>query len=137
MGQLLRRYGKEKARVLVVEDDTSTRKMLIRGVEQIGWTAVGAENGRVGLERMAEEVPDLILLDLMMPVMDGFAFLTSLRKTVAWQTIPVAILTGKDLTESEQGQLSEFVDAILSKGTYSSEVLLTQVCDLVRTYLRP
>ena len=66
--------------VLVVEDDPVMRDVLQRRLEKEGWKVIEAENGRVALERMAERRPDLILLDLMMPEMDGFQFLDEIRK---------------------------------------------------------
>ena len=75
-------------RVLLVEDDARTRKILRTRLEKQGWPVIGAENGRVALERMAESLPDLILLDLMMPEVDGFQFLDHVRTHEGWRYIP-------------------------------------------------
>ena len=69
-----------RGHVLIIDDDASIRSFLRRALEGVGWQAAEAENGAVGLQRVAQEEPDLILLDLMMPVMDGFEFILQLRK---------------------------------------------------------
>jgi CheY-like chemotaxis protein len=98
---------------------------------QQGWAVTEAENGRVALERVAEQRPVLIVLDLMMPTMDGFAFIAALRQREAWRTIPVVVLTAKDLTPEERQRLHGSVEQILLKGAYSREDLLGDVRRLV------
>ncbi len=117
--------------VLIVEDDAATRELLRRTLEHEGWTVSEAENGRVGLARVAERRPELILLDLMMPEMDGFAFVLELRKTEVWRSIPVVVVTAKDLTDEDRLRLNGYVEKILQKGAYSREALLAEVRDLV------
>src|SRR6185312_8696520 len=73
--------------VLVVEDDDEMRELIRRQLETEGWSVTEAANGRVALERLAEQPPGLILLDLMMPEMDGFQFLASLREHAPWRSI--------------------------------------------------
>ena len=82
---LLSRYREAATarRALVVEDDPDTRAWLCRRLREEGWTVAEAENGRVALARLAEAPADLVLLDLMMPEMDGFEFLDELRRTEA------------------------------------------------------
>ncbi|MFQ5340502.1 MAG: response regulator [Anaerolineae bacterium] len=122
--------------VLVVEDEPATRQMLRRMLEHEGWAVTEAENGRVALERVAEEQPALILLDLMMPEMDGFEFIEALRKQEAWQPIPVVLVTAKDLTAEDRRRLKGYVEKILHKGVYSREALLAEVRDLIRAVHR-
>jgi len=110
--------------VLVVEDDADTRDMLQRLLTRENWAVTEATNGRVALERMAESQPELILLDLMMPEMDGFAFLEALRQQDAWRSIPVVVVTAKDLTPEDRQRLNGYVEQILQKGAYSREELL-------------
>ena len=88
--------------VLLVEDDAATRETIRRVLEKNDWTVVEAENGLVGLERLAEAMPDVILLDLMMPEMDGFEFVSKLRQSDAWQKIPVIVITAKTLTAEDR-----------------------------------
>jgi hypothetical protein len=122
--------------VLVVEDEAAMREMLRRVLEGEGWTVVEAENGRAALDRVAEERPALILLDLMMPEMDGFAFMDELRRREGWGTIPVVVVTAKDLTAEDRLRLNGYVHRILQKGAYDREELLDEVRDLVASLIR-
>ena len=117
--------------VLVVDDDASVRQLLRRILEEEGYTVVEADNGRVALERLGERVPGAILLDLMMPEMDGFEFLSALHGREAWRQIPVVIVTAKDLTSEEHDRLNGSVVRILQKGAYAQEELLAEVRTLV------
>lgn len=111
--------------------------MISRTLRQGGWVVAEAENGRAGLERVAEERPEVILLDLMMPVMDGFEFVRELRKRDAWRSIPVIIITAKDLSDDDRRRLNGHVEKILKKDAYRREQLLAEVSDLVRASARP
>jgi signal transduction histidine kinase/DNA-binding response OmpR family regulator len=117
--------------VLIVEDESATRRMLRRTLTQQGWTVTEAENGRVALERVAEQRPALIVLDLLMPTMDGFAFIAALRQQQEWRAIPIIVLTAKDLTSDEHQRLNGAVEQILLKGASSREDLLSEVRRLV------
>jgi CheY-like chemotaxis protein len=130
---VLRRHHQSHlpSHVLVVEDDAEIRTMVHRVLEREGWTVAEAENGRAGLEAVARARPSIILLDLMMPVMNGFDFIRELRKNADWRTIPVVILTAKDLTVEERAQLKGNVELVLQKGDYSRDRLLEEVRDLV------
>ena len=123
-------------RVLVVEDEAATREMLRRALEKEGWAVSEAENGRAALERMAKDPPGLILLDLMMPEMDGFQFMDEVRKNEAWRSIPIVVVTAKDLTVEDRLRLNGYVEKILQKGAYSREALLAEVRDLVAASVR-
>jgi CheY-like chemotaxis protein len=122
--------------VLVVDDEAAARELLRRMLYQEGWTVSEAKNGRVALERIAEHRPVLILLDLMMPEMDGFEFVAELRQHEEWQTIPIVIVTAKDLTPEDRLRLNGSVERILQKGAYRCEELLQEVRDLVRSASR-
>jgi len=124
-------------RVLVVEDDARMRKILRTRLEKQGWTVIESENGRDALERMAEGLPDLILLDLMMPEMDGFQFVDQVRTRKGWRSIPIIVLTAKDLNEEDRRRLNGYVEGILQKGTYKPEELLREVRDAVRARVQP
>jgi PAS domain S-box-containing protein len=122
--------------VLVVEDDADTRNILRRMLTKEGWAVTEATNGRVALEQVAESQPELILLDLMMPEMDGFAFLEALRQQDAWRSIPVVVVTAKDLTQEDRQRLNGYVEQILQKGAYSHEELLHEIHHLVAACVR-
>jgi signal transduction histidine kinase/DNA-binding response OmpR family regulator/HAMP domain-containing protein len=123
-------------RVLVVEDEATTREMLRRTLEKEGWAVSEAENGRAALEQVAENPPGLILLDLMMPEMDGFQFMEELRKNEAWRSIPVVVVTAKDLTAEDHLRLNGYVEKILQKVAYNRKALLAEVRDLVAASVR-
>jgi signal transduction histidine kinase/CheY-like chemotaxis protein len=113
--------------ILLVEDDETTRTVTRRALERDGWSVMQAENGRVALARMPEQRPDAILLDLMMPEMDGFEFLVELRRQAAWRDIPVIVVTAMDLTEEDRRRLSGEVERIIEKGAYGRDELLREV----------
>jgi CheY-like chemotaxis protein len=89
----------------------------------------------VALERLAESQPMLILLDLMMPEMDGFQFLDRVRQHENWRTIPIVVVTAKDLTKEDRLRLNGYVQEIIRKGACPRDELLTQVSELVKSCL--
>jgi signal transduction histidine kinase/CheY-like chemotaxis protein/ligand-binding sensor domain-containing protein/protocatechuate 3,4-dioxygenase beta subunit len=113
--------------VLLVEDDAQTRDMLRRTLEREGWQVSEAVNGRVGLERVADGVPDLILLDLMMPELDGFGFMHELRQRPDCRHVPVIVITAKDITPEDRERLNGGVARILGKAAISREQLVAEV----------
>jgi signal transduction histidine kinase/DNA-binding response OmpR family regulator len=139
LSALLERYqcARPPCPVLIVEDDAALREMLRRRLEKEGWKTVEAGNGREALERMVGSQPELILLDLMMPEMDGFQFLEEVRKHEAWRSIPVIVVTAKELTAEDRQRLNGSVERILQKGAYSREELLHEVRDLVTASIHP
>ncbi len=114
--------------VLLVEDDEPTRDIMRRVMEHENWRVIEAENGRVALSRMeAGTLPDLILLDLMMPEMDGFEFASRLRSDPRWSDIPVIVLTAKDITDEDRVRLNGDVESILQKGGGDHSWILSQI----------
>jgi CheY-like chemotaxis protein len=113
--------------LLLVEDDEATRALIRQALEREGWAIAQAENGRVALDRVAEARPDVILLDLMMPEMDGFEFLAELRRQQDWRDIPVLIVTAMDLSDDDRRRLNGGVERIMQKGAYSRADLLSEV----------
>ncbi len=130
---LLAKYGsggQTPATALVVDDDQDARHMLGGMLEREGWQVVGAGNGIEALRRVAEATPQLILLDLIMPELDGFGFLTELRKTAAWRTIPVVVITAMDLTPEDTARLNGGVDKVLQKGSFDLERFKAEIRSL-------
>ena len=114
-------------KVLVIEDDEPTRSMIRRTLEDGGVNVSEAENGAVGLERLAEERPHLVLLDLMMPVMDGMEFLARMRTTEHGRDLPVLVLTAKELDPQERDFLENNTRSVLGKHELALDQLVARV----------
>jgi len=128
---------KPTAPVLIVDDDKLTRDLVKRSLESEGFQVVEANNGRIALEQMESTKPGLILLDLLMPEMDGFEFLAELRRQERWRSIPVVVVTAKNLDGADRTRLNGYVERILEKGAFTREELLRELRDLVKAGLRP
>jgi len=122
--------------VLVVEDDAPTAELVRRTLEGEGWVVRVARNGREGLARYDEAPPSLVLLDLMMPEMNGFEFLEALRAAPRSSTAPVIIVTAKDLTPEDHRRLNGHVSAVLQKGGYSRDELLSEIASRLGTRIK-
>jgi signal transduction histidine kinase/DNA-binding response OmpR family regulator len=109
---------------LLIDDDPVVRGTVSSTLAAAGWEVVESENGRQALEQLASARPSLILLDLMMPVMDGFDFLVELHANPEWREIPVIVLTSKDLTAEDRRALSGRVEQIVEKDAWSHEQLV-------------
>ena len=118
--------------ILIVEDDEITRDMLRKSLEKNDFRVRAAVNGVEALEKVKESKPGLILLDLMMPEMDGFEFAERLRENKEWLDIPVVVITAKDLTKEDHQRLKGNVEAIMQKGSYSKNELLGEVGDRIK-----
>lgn len=127
--ELLRKYRgqNQTPAALVVDDDPNIRGVLVRLLEEQSWEVDEAENGIAALRRVADTTPDLILLDLMMPQMNGFDFVAQLRKNTAWQNIPIVVLTAMDLGPDELARLNGGVERVLEKGAYSLDELKREI----------
>jgi signal transduction histidine kinase/DNA-binding response OmpR family regulator len=121
------RQGSSPRPVLVVEDDPATREVVRRVLERDGWIVSEADNGRRALESLLRSVPDLIVLDLMMPEMDGFEFVAELRRSEAGRRIPVVVVTAKDITAEDRKRLNGQVRRIFNKGSFSREELTAEL----------
>jgi CheY-like chemotaxis protein len=119
--------GRSGGSVLVVDDDDILRRGLVQALDNAGWKVREAENGNAGLGRLAESVPDIIVLDLMMPEMDGFEFIERLRQRAEWREIPVIVVTAKDLTEEDHLRLNGGVERILQKDAPTRDEMLKEV----------
>jgi signal transduction histidine kinase/DNA-binding response OmpR family regulator/HAMP domain-containing protein len=128
LGVILRAYRSEPgATVLLVEDDVPTRELTARMLRSQGWKVQEAGDGREALARVAEAKPAVILLDLMMPNMDGFEFVEELRREPAWRAIPILVVTAADLSEADRARLAGSVQQVLQKGTTTPGQLLAEV----------
>ncbi len=122
--------------ILIVEDDEAMRELLRRSLESHGYVVHQAVNGRHALQQLVAATPAVILMDLMMPEMNGFELLEELRKHEEWRELPVVVMTSKDLTSEDRGRLHGSVETILQKSTYNREDLLREVSRLVTAHVR-
>jgi CheY-like chemotaxis protein len=114
--QILRRVcGAVGGHVLLVDDDDPMRRGMRQALEPAGWQVTEAENGRIALARLGETRPDAIVLDLMMPEMDGFELLDEIRHRAELRDVPVVVVTGKDLTAEDRDRLNGGVERIIQK----------------------
>ena len=132
--ELLQSYrgtSTDSGTVLIVEDHEPTRTLIRRTLTRQGWDVVESSNGLKAIESLEETTPDLVLLDLMMPEMDGFQFLEQFRKDDAYRHIPVIVVTAKELTPEEQQKLNHQVASVLSKSGIDKDKLLAELRDMI------
>jgi signal transduction histidine kinase/CheY-like chemotaxis protein len=120
-------------RVLLVEDDRAQRERVTGWLAGDEWVVDQAASGREALFRLSEMKPDVILLDLMMPEMDGFAVVAALRKEPKWRSIPVIIITALELDARDRERLNSGVQSVLVKDTFRPAELVDNIRRLVRT----
>jgi CheY-like chemotaxis protein/anti-sigma regulatory factor (Ser/Thr protein kinase) len=114
-------------RALVVDDDEGIRSLFQRALAEDGWIVDEAENGAIALDLAGNNRPDLVLLDLMMPVMDGFEFVMNYRKLEGCDGTPIIVVTAKDLDQNDRERLLGGVERIVEKGALTRQELLKQV----------
>ncbi|WP_165246451.1 response regulator [Paludisphaera soli] len=112
---------------LVVEDDADASRLIRAALDESGMQVQTASDGREGLARLAEATPTIIVLDLMMPVMDGFTFLDHLQLDPVWKSIPVIILTARELGAGELLKLRQVGATVLAKGRGDAERVVDAV----------
>ncbi|MCJ2015559.1 hybrid sensor histidine kinase/response regulator [Methylobacterium sp. J-076] len=123
---VLDRFGPGPGDVLVVDDDADMRGRLRAVLERDGWAVREAGDGAEALERLTESKPRVVLLDLTMPVMDGFTFLHELRSRPGCGEIPVVVLSARDVSGEERRRLTG-ADRVLRKGDASLQSLVAEV----------
>jgi CheY-like chemotaxis protein len=114
-------------RVLVVEDDPDQRERMCGWIEGQHAIVQQAANGREALDRLQESKPDLVLLDLMMPEMDGFQVVATLQKEPAWRDIPVIVITALDLDAKDRARLNSGVETVLVKEAFKPAELVERI----------
>jgi adenylate cyclase len=125
------RSSSRPTRILVVDDDQIQRERVREWLDGQQWTVQEAENGREALARLQQDKPDLILLDLMMPEMDGFAVVAALQKDPAWRDIPVIVITSLDLSAGDRERLNSGVQTVLVKEAFRPAELVERIRRLV------
>ncbi|GAB4475920.1 MAG: hypothetical protein Kow00124_17520 [Anaerolineae bacterium] len=118
------------ARVAVIEDDPGAAQLMSRILQAHGVTDVQlAPDGRAGLELVQRIHPDLVVLDLMMPNVDGFEVLNQLKADEKLRDVPVIVVTAKDLTADERARLAGQVQGLLQKGSFIDDAVLHDLLD--------
>jgi len=132
--QLVSRFraASPPTRVLLVEDDALQRERMLGWLAGPQWSVREATNGREALERLRQDRPDVILLDLMMPEMDGFAVVAALQKEAAWRDIPVVVITARDLDAKDRERLNSGVQTVLVKETFRAADLVGRIRRVVQ-----
>jgi signal transduction histidine kinase/CheY-like chemotaxis protein len=118
-------------RVLLVEDDQLQRERVRSWLEGQQWSVQEAGNGREALARLRDGKPDVILLDLMMPEMDGFQVVAALQKDAGWRDIPVIVITARDLDAKDRERLNSGVQSVLVKEAFRPVDLVERIRKLV------
>jgi len=123
----------DRMRDVLIMDDTPEASRLLRRILQAygSFNVREAENGRIGLDMVYQRPPDLILLDLMMPEMDGFAVLDALKTDKELSKIPVIVVTAKELTAIEKQRLSGKVQSLLQKGAFSNQDIIDKMMEML------
>ena len=116
-----------KRKLLLVDDDASARMCMRRNLETDDWSIVEAENGRVALDRLGDFTPDVMVLDLNMPVLDGFGVLAALRRSEAWSDLPVAIVSARDISAEDLSDLNGGLAHVLGQGRTGASLLFHEV----------
>jgi signal transduction histidine kinase/DNA-binding response OmpR family regulator len=127
------RAAEPPTRVLLVEDDAVQRARMREWLEGPEWTVREAANGREALDRLQQGKPDVILLDLMMPEMDGFAVVAALQKEADWRDIPVIVITSLDLDAKDRERLNAGVQFVLVKERFQPADLVERIRRLVHS----
>lgn len=114
--------------IAIIEDDPQSALLLRRILQTRGeYRIFEAHDGAAGLDMVRRERPDLILLDLMMPGMDGFAVLEAIKADEEVRAVPVIVITAKELTAAERARLSGQIELLMQKGTFTDEELLAEI----------
>jgi signal transduction histidine kinase/DNA-binding response OmpR family regulator len=118
--------------VMVVEDDSVQRQLICRELQRAGWDVFEAEHGLAALDKLREQVSDIILLDLEMPEMDGFEFVEALQANASWREIPIVVLTSRELSKADRARLNGYVETIVSKSSQGIEVAVRELQKALR-----
>jgi CheY-like chemotaxis protein len=119
--------------ILLVDDDPDQRERARGWLQSQQWTVQEAANGREALRAIASRRPDLILLDLMMPEMDGFDLVATLQQDSGWRDIPVIVVTALDLTPGDRARLNSGIRSVLVKNTFGRRELVERVRRLIHS----
>jgi len=117
----------ESPKVLIVDDEPDVVELIVSMIEPAGYGISRAYNGQEGIDKAISEHPDLLILDLMMPVVNGFDVIKKLKNTDDTKDIPIIICTAKDLTKAELQMLTQNVISIMQKGMFNTDQFLDEI----------
>lgn len=118
--------------VLIVDDDVDSREYVNRLLRGWGWSVTAVDNGRQAIEFLSSETPDLIVLDLVMPEMDGFEFLRLFRSEAKWKDIPVVVESAMELTPEQFSFMRNNASNIVFKATDSRGEWVSNIASSIR-----
>jgi len=126
-----------RQQILIIEDDPVTQKLMTALLKKGQWEVQIVESDRVAFDflKVHSQLPHLILLDLMVPGVDGFEFVMGLRKNPLWREIPVIVLTERNMAPEERKLLNDHVATIFQKGNYQHEDLLSTIESILTQYM--
>jgi CheY-like chemotaxis protein len=133
----LARLHPQQGRLLVVDDDLQVVDLVRQLLEGEPYEVMAAADGQEALEMISQKPPDAILLDLLMPGMDGFAVIEHLQQAPQYRQIPVIVITAKTLTSTEQVILEQSVRSVMQKRGLDRDTLLQELRGLLQTYRGP
>jgi len=133
---LRERCDRVGGRVLVVEDDDATRATVRGALERAGWHVTEAANGRIALAELAAARPDVLVLDLIMPEMDGFELLAEMRSRAEYRNIPAVVMTAMSLTEEDHRRLNGEVERVVQKRGQARDELLQEIGEALAASVR-
>lgn len=122
--------------VLIVDDEVDSRRIISRAIKKCHWQVSEATNGREAITLISKDVPSVILLDLMMPEMDGFEVIQELQSNEKWAQIPVVIITAKDLTQEEREFLNHSTKVVLQKDSYNRQQLISAITGQIEQVIK-
>lgn len=125
------------SKIMIVEDNYETRELLVKTLKKENWKIIEAENGKVALNKLKEGVPDIIILDIMMPEMDGFQFAKAIKEVEKWKNIPILVVTAKDLTDEELKQLNGNVLKVIQKTGADFNRIIQRVHEFILKQINP
>jgi CheY-like chemotaxis protein len=117
--------------ILIVDDDAYARDIMQRAVQKAGKKSIAVTNGKEAIEYLQQHIPPLILLDLLMPEMDGFTVMHLMQQNENWRTIPIIVITGKTLSKEEYNMLAKFKKIVLQKDSYPQKKLVSVICEQI------
>jgi signal transduction histidine kinase/DNA-binding response OmpR family regulator len=121
-----------RRKVMVIDDDDATRERMARLLRRDGWQVLPYADGAAALAALPEMEPDLILVDLVMPVMDGHAFIREMRKDERWRRTPVVVMTAEDVAQVSAAGLTPLTSDVIQKGS----IPLAELVERLRGYAR-